>query len=466
MRNRHNPINASFIVFGIAVSGWSLIYALWGWADNAALAEFYLRRHMMFEAFIPAGFFHFAVRFSGKYEKWKLFVWAAYAVSAFYSVLMLTPFMIAGVKDVLVFKYWPVPGPVLFSHVVHFFIVLSASFTLLIQQCFITQGADRQRACLMLLASAIGFGGGCINWFLWFDIPIPPTTNFFVGVMFAITAYAMVRHGLMDVDAVVEMLRYSRASSLGILASSMNHELKNPLYIAKGKLETQLDAIERNRFPTSEDESKRSREVLQSALSQLERATDIMQKFADFVRPDTKPAAKENILVRGAISDVLGLIKSQFHFQKIKIDDTAVNGTIIQANRRHFEEILFNLMVNGCQAIETSVQRSADRKQEGLSSPKSSIGDPSSDFSGQITISAKHDSKNVTLEVADTGPGISKENLQKIFQPFHSTKGQKGSGLGLYIVKQLVERNGGKISMKSKLGQGSVFSLQFPAVTG
>ena len=495
MRNRQNPINRSFLAFGVAVAGWSLIYALWGWADNAQLAEFYLRRHMMFEAFIPAAFFHFTVRFSGKYERLKLFVWVSYVLSAFYSIGMLTPLMIAGVKNVLIFKYWPTPGPLLFSHLVYFFILVTAAFTLLIHQCFTTQGADRQRACLMLLASSVGFGGGCINWFLWFDIPIPPTTNFFVGVMFAITAYAIVRHGLMDIDAVVEMLRYSRASSLGILASSMNHELRNPLYISKGRIETQLDAIERNRFATPEQENIRNRETLEAALAQLGRATDIMQKFADFVRPDAKPTLKENILVRETISDVLGLIKSQFQFQKIKVDDQQVNGTIIHANRRQFEEILFNLMVNACQAIMEN-QKSNVKDQSffpspaatslaspnahplssqnqaplsspnahPLSSPNESIGDPCSELLGQITLSAKHDSKNVTLEIADTGPGVSKENQRKIFEPFHSTKGLKGSGLGLYIVKQLVERNGGKIDLKSKVGQGTVFSLRFQAV--
>lgn len=435
LRNKKSPMNRGFLCFGLAVAGWSLIYALWSWADNASIAEFYVRRHMMFEAFIPAGFFYFTVHFTGQYEKFKKLVWVFYILGAFYSAGMLTPLMISGVKDVLFFKFWPQPGPLLLSHVVYFFIVIILGFTLLIRNCFTTFGPDRQRAVLVLTAFLIGFGGGCINWFLWFGIRIPPTTNFFVGVMFAIIAYAIVRHGLMDVDAFVEALRISRAASLGMIASSMNHELKNPLFIAKGKIETHLDAVERGMIRSPEEEVRRSREVSQAALKQLTRAMDIMQKFSDFVRSKPRQLEKENILVREAVGDVLGLIEKEFEFRKITVDHASLNGAVLHANRRQFEEILFNLMVNACQAMDKT--------------------------GGRLSISAAHDAKGVAVHIADTGPGIPQECLNKIFEPFYSTKIENGTGLGLYITKQLAERNGGRISVKSKVGAGTSFCLEF-----
>ncbi len=68
------------------------------------------------------------------------------------------------------------------------------------------------------------------------------------------------------------------------------------------------------------------------------------------------------------------------------------------------------------------------------------------------------------MEVSDNGPGIPKDSLRRIFEPFYSTKGSRGSGLGLYITKQLVERNGGKIAVKSALGRGTTFRLELTAV--
>ena len=81
---------------------------------------------------------------------------------------------------------------------------------------------------------------------------------------------------------------------------------------------------------------------------------------------------------------------------------------------------------------------------------------------GAITVEAKAVSNFVDITIADTGCGISEEGLTKIYNPFHTTKGpDKGTGLGLYIVRQIVERNKGKISVKSKVDEGTTFTLEF-----
>jgi signal transduction histidine kinase len=70
----------------------------------------------------------------------------------------------------------------------------------------------------------------------------------------------------------------------------------------------------------------------------------------------------------------------------------------------------------------------------------------------------------VNVVIPDTGEGISKKNLDKIFQPLFTTK-QEGIGLGLTVIKRLVEVNGGKIEVNSRKGEGSTFYLKFPAVS-
>ena len=67
----------------------------------------------------------------------------------------------------------------------------------------------------------------------------------------------------------------------------------------------------------------------------------------------------------------------------------------------------------------------------------------------------------VRIIIQDSGTGISPDQVKHLFEPFHTTKGEKGTGLGLYITKQLVERNGGKITVTSKPGQGTSFALEF-----
>jgi len=83
---------------------------------------------------------------------------------------------------------------------------------------------------------------------------------------------------------------------------------------------------------------------------------------------------------------------------------------------------------------------------------------------GKLSIRTYLEQNYLTISISDTGEGISKENLDKIFQPLFTTK-QKGIGLGLTVTKRLVEANAGRIEVNSKKGEGSTFFLRFPAVS-
>ena len=82
---------------------------------------------------------------------------------------------------------------------------------------------------------------------------------------------------------------------------------------------------------------------------------------------------------------------------------------------------------------------------------------------GAITISAAQENSKLKIDIKDTGPGIPQDKLEEIFNPFYTTKDPgKGTGLGLFIVRQVVERNDGKISVASEVGKGTTFTLTFP----
>ena len=126
---------------------------------------------------------------------------------------------------------------------------------------------------------------------------------------------------------------------------------------------------------------------------------------------------------------------------------------MIQADQRQLEEILFNLIVNACHAMEKGgelvIVSEAKQFQTGL-------------LCRPAEISRNDDWIKITI--TDTGTGISSEQAKHLFEPFYTTKGEKGTGLGLYITKQLVERNSGKISVQSKEGKGTIFILEFRTV--
>ena len=83
---------------------------------------------------------------------------------------------------------------------------------------------------------------------------------------------------------------------------------------------------------------------------------------------------------------------------------------------------------------------------------------------GKITVTAKQDAGRVFIDIKDTGSGIHDDKLKELFNPFFTTKDPgKGTGLGLFIVRQVVEKNGGKICLKeTKMGEGTTFTVEFP----
>jgi signal transduction histidine kinase len=180
---------------------------------------------------------------------------------------------------------------------------------------------------------------------------------------------------------------------------------------------------------------------MQGAIYHIDRATSITRKLTNFAKPirevSIRPVAMEREL-----QEVLALVGHDLALQKIEVrKDLHVELPEILVDRGQFQEILFNLIRNAGQAIQPP---------------------------GTIWVRAyPRNGGSVRIEIADTGCGIPPDKLGKIFDPFFTTKDPgKGTGLGLFIVRQIIERNKGRISVESAVGRGTTFFLDFPgAVT-
>jgi len=193
-----------------------------------------------------------------------------------------------------------------------------------------------------------------------------------------------------------------------------------------------------------------STEVLSEAYNLLKRCeitfdtvSAISSKFADFARPK-RQAELELINVPESIEDAIGIFSCELQARNISVKKN-IQGAVspVRADKDYMQQVLFNIIKNAAQAIDEA-HRS---KEESL-----------------ITIAVKEGlDKNVVIEISDTGVGIPEDGLDRIFEPYYTTKQERGgTGLGLAIVKELVERNAGRISVKSELGKGTTFTLEFP----
>ncbi|MFA5069337.1 MAG: ATP-binding protein [Candidatus Omnitrophota bacterium] len=230
--------------------------------------------------------------------------------------------------------------------------------------------------------------------------------------------------------------QYEKLATIGTLASGINHEVCNPLNNMSMRMQIFMANLERGAYKdkTQDEILAEVKDVLSSSITQIHKVAGITGKLSSFAKP-TKTVLSKKVNVSQSVDAALDVLGHKLMIDRIKAVKNIPSGLVdILADEDQMHQIFFNLIRNAAQAI----------KEE-----------------GEITISAREDSGKVKIEVADTGCGIPEDKIEKIFEPFYTTKAD-GSGYGLSIVREVVWRNKGEIKVESKIGKGSTFYLEFP----
>ena len=235
-----------------------------------------------------------------------------------------------------------------------------------------------------------------------------------------------------------EAAQAEKMAVIGTLSAGINHEICNPLGIARGQCEAFLlnlkDGLYKDK--TLEELLTKAKDIMTKVIKETDRATAITKKLSTFAKPAKGEAELVNIELE--LEDVISLVGYELKLEKIEFDKRVdKNLPNILVDRKQFQEVLFNLIRNAGQAIGEK---------------------------GKITLSARQEKARIFIEIQDTGSGIPEDKIKMLFNPFFTTKDPgKGTGLGLFIVRQVVEKNGGRIYLKeTKAGEGTTFALEFP----
>jgi PAS domain S-box-containing protein len=227
-------------------------------------------------------------------------------------------------------------------------------------------------------------------------------------------------------DSNRQLLKAERLAAIGSVAAQVGHDLRSPLTAVR----TNLFYVQ-NVLPAKE--RRKLEGVLKSMDDSLAHANGIITDLFDYSK---KTKLKMEELDLGG---VLGSALRQVSFPaEVKLVTKPFPEAPVSGDSTHLVRIFQNIIFNAIDAM-----------------PKG----------GTLTISLVVRNRKVVLSFADTGQGISKDNMAKLFTPFFTTK-PKGTGLGLAICKRLVEAHRGTISVASKLGRGTTFSLSFPISKG
>ncbi len=341
--------------------------------------------------------------------------------------------MVQDVKPQLDFLFWPVPGNLMHLYAFLFCLAVAVSFVFLTLSWMRSTGAHRNQLQWIILPMVPAWLGGMTNWLLWYGIDFPPAPNFFVGVGWLLLAYAMIRTRFFDVDVLADYVQEARLSAIGLLTASIHHEIKSPVFVIRGLAEGISE-----KSMGAEIQQKQIQDTMAKIIQQTERITEIIRKFRDFAtRPKNQLLKLEAVELKQAMKGALAIVQSQIDAGKIGMEVSFPDDFKVRADQYSLEEILINLILNACQALKNTPN------------PK-------------ITLSAKNHSisGSIIIGISDNGKGMNKKELGRLFEPFYTTKAV-GTGLGLYVVKELIGRNQAEIKVDSELERGTKFRLIF-----
>jgi signal transduction histidine kinase len=195
---RRNPRNALFAVFLFSVAGWSLCYFAWQMSQSAGWALFCSKALMAAAVFIPVSLSHFVSRLTGRSQSSVLVV--GYLGAIVFAALSFTSLIVADVRVLEAYGYWPLPGPLFPVSLVFFAFYTIYSWVMLWPAWRQPDTPTAQQHRYILVALIVGFIGGSTNFPLWFDLPIPPIGNGVVLVYVVMMAHAITKYRLPGVN--------------------------------------------------------------------------------------------------------------------------------------------------------------------------------------------------------------------------------------------------------------------------
>ena len=223
-----------------------------------------------------------------------------------------------------------------------------------------------------------------------------------------------------------QLLQSEKLAAMGRLTSQIAHELNNPLYGIMNTLEL---------LKTEVPPQSKRRKILEMALSETVRLSDLLRKMLSFSKPDEEQ--KQPVDVNVVLDEILLLVRKQLNENSIKISTALEEDPAkVYASKNQLRQVFLNLISNA-----------RDAMPEG----------------GTLTIKTKSNRDSILVEVIDSGMGIREEHLDKIFDAFFTTKeGVKGVGLGLSVCYGFIKEHGGDLKVSSKRNEGTAFTIILP----
>jgi PAS domain S-box-containing protein len=232
----------------------------------------------------------------------------------------------------------------------------------------------------------------------------------------------------------LDFAHINRVSTMGELATTLSHEILHPIATARNNARAGVRFLEMK--PPNPDEAK---EALACVVKDVDRARDIIGRMRDHIKK--APPRRKALDLKQAVKDVIDLVRSTIASNGVMLstqlqdEPASVHGDSVQ-----LQQVIVNLILNAIESM-SAVERGARQLS--------------------IRIEQGQVDGNVLVQVRDSGPGIDPENLERVFEPFYTTK-VSGVGMGLSICRSIVSAHGGRLWVEANDPRGAVFQFTLP----
>ncbi len=496
----------------LAIGGWCGGQFFGGVSLTKAQVLFWTRFNLASAVLIPVCFFCFISAFTKSFSRDRAVLALATAGALCLLLADLTPWFVADVAPNSGFRYYPVPGPAYPYFTAYLLGLFLAAFYKLAAFLRASRGAEANQAKYILFASLVGFGGGVTAFFPVFGLDWPVVSYLVLPVYLAITAYAIVRHRLLDINIVLRAgLVYSLLTvlfagfyALAILAANeffrnlaradeavvvlsvvflsvlVFQPIRDRVQGVVDRLFFRGNYLYEQRINVLSRENFRLYQGLQQAdklsalgtiaagmaheiknpLASIKGLTQVLPENLD----DPQFISKYSEIVPRQLDRIDRIVRDLLDFgqpDKLALERVDLAGEL---------EAVLRLVGNQCRQGNIAVVR----ELEGTAPVNGNPAKLSQAFlnivlnaiqampeGGVLTLRTYDLPLTAVIEISDTGQGIPAEKLPKIFDPFYTTK-EQGTGLGLAVTHRIVKEHAGVIEVASEPGRGTTFKLCLP----
>jgi two-component system, sporulation sensor kinase B len=228
-----------------------------------------------------------------------------------------------------------------------------------------------------------------------------------------------------NIEVRKRIIRAEKMEVVSHLAASISHEVRNPLTASRGFMQL----LEQNHLPL-----EKRKEYIRIAIEELDRAEAIITDYLTFAKP--APECVEKLNVKAEIERVIDILRPLANMNSVEIQTSLIPFNV-KGEREKFQQCLLNIMKNAIEAMPNG---------------------------GLLDVYVSIEKDNVLIRITDTGVGMTDEQIKRLGEPYFTTKGIKGTGLGMMVVYRIIESMNGTIEITSEVNKGTKVSVYIPLV--